>query len=250
MPRLDQVESFRDQLTDLNEAQVARLIQLWSRLIGRPDDYVRDALVVEFPQLVDVFAGAASDLTVEWYDDLAANQSFRARPAPLPPPDQLESSARWAAAALAGGGASDPVKRLAGTAQRALFNASRDTVVSNTTREGVGWARAARADACEFCRMLATRTEMSGLYTSQADALRVTGGRRANGKARTKLRGSRSFGEKYHDHCFCTAVPVRRGDSFTPPAYVEEWDREYSQARAEADGVGTKSILAAWRQLS
>ncbi|MDV6299961.1 hypothetical protein R3P82_12660 [Dietzia maris] len=242
MPRLDQVESFREQLDDLNRAQVARLIQLWSRLIGRPDDYVRDALVAEFPQLVDVFAGAASDLTAEWYDSLAATEAFRARPAPLPPPDQLESSTRWAAAALASGTTTSPVERLAGTAQRALFNASRQTVELNVEREGAGWARYASANACEFCRMLATR---GSVYGSKAAATSVVGRGRAG-----RTRGNQSLGSTYHDHCRCMAVPVRAGDTYEPPGYVEDWAAQYTQARAAADGVGTKSILAAWRQLS
>lgn len=242
MPRLDQVQAFRGQLNDLNEIQVARLIQLWSRLIGRPDEYIRDALLVEFPQLVDVFAGAAADLTVEWYDGLGP-AAYRARPAPLPSLEQLEASTRWAASALTATGTALPVERLAGTAQRALFNASRDTVALNVELEGTGWARYASANACEFCRMLATR---GAVYGSKSAATSVVGRGGARG-ART--RGSQPLESTYHDHCRCMAVPVRGGDTYDPPGYVEDWAAQYTQARAAADGVDTKSILAAWRQL-
>ena len=104
--------------------------------------------------------------------------------------------------------------------------------------------------------MVATR---GAVYTSESAASRVGGrgvdestniGRRRGGRARgIRARGNQSIGDKYHDHCHCIAVPVRPGQSYNPPSYVEEWEAEYTRARQAADGVDAKSILSAWRKL-
>ncbi|MFV8169837.1 ADP-ribosyltransferase [Mycolicibacterium peregrinum] len=98
---------------------------------------------------------------------------------------------------------SDPALALKGTATRSVFSGSRDTVITNANREGVRWARHASANACGFCRMLATR---GAVYHSQALA------------------------KKSHDHCHCLAVPDRDG-LYVPAPYVEQWERDYAQAR-------------------
>ncbi|MGC7358433.1 hypothetical protein RA989_21590, partial [Mycobacteroides abscessus subsp. massiliense] len=55
------------------------------------------------------------------------------------------------------------VSDLTGSAARALFNASRDTVLANVAAEpGARWARHASANACSFCRLMATRGEPAG----------------------------------------------------------------------------------------
>jgi hypothetical protein len=66
----------------------------------------------------------------------------------------------------------DPLTNLVGSVERQVFNASRDTVLSNAEKEGTKWARHASANACSFCRILSTRL---GVYASEAAAQSVVG---------------------------------------------------------------------------
>ncbi|MBF6254407.1 VG15 protein [Nocardia farcinica] len=127
------------------------------------------------------------------------------------------------------------ISRLAGAADRYVKNAGRDTITENANAEGVRWERHAQPDACAFCRMLATR---GPAYLTKATASRVG--------ASGRVRGSRSEGEKYHDDCGCVPVPVRAGDVYEPPEYVEAWLEQYEQAYSLANG-NYKKILAAMR---
>ena len=72
---------------------------------------------------------------------------------------------------------------------------------SGTVSEEVRWMRHASANACGFCRMIVTRHvgEAGTFYGSKEAAEGVVG-------RRGQARGSRSVGDKYHDHCHCTAV--------------------------------------------
>jgi hypothetical protein len=130
------------------------------------------------------------------------------------------------------GGAS-PRDRLAGAAQKWVYDASRDTVVENADAEGVTWARHAQPGACAFCRLLATREDV---YHSAKSATTVIG--RAGG-----ARGTRKMGDKYHDFCRCKAVPVRAGTVYVPDAYVADWAQEYE----DAAGGPIKKVLAKMR---
>src|SRR5690606_37029729 len=56
------------------------------------------------------------------------------------------------------------IDRLTGPVQRYVNDAARDTLSENADREGMRWARHASANACAFCRMLATRL---AVFTSE-----------------------------------------------------------------------------------
>ena len=220
MPALASVRQIQGNLVDLTALTVRDLLALLRTAQGRDAQFIRDLLVEAYPEIVGQYATAAGLLTVGWYESLPGDPAFRATAAPVLL-ERLEGTARWAAGAIFTGGKLEEI--VAGSAKRHVFNASRDTVIENTSREGVTWARYASANACPFCRMLATRSDV---YSSEAAA---GGG-----------------GSNYHDNCRCMAVPVRGGDTYSPPPYVEKWEAEYSEARAAADGVDAKSILAAW----
>lgn len=247
----------RSALVDLNALMVSDLAALWRAVDGQDVEFLRDALQAEVPGVVDPYLAAAGDITADWYEAQAPELSYVARPAALVDEGQLQATARWAAGTVLTKSPVSPLDLLAGSMQRALFNESRETIVDNAEVEpGARWARHASANACEFCRMVATR---GAVYTSESAASRVGGrgvdestniGRRRGGRARgIRARGSQAIGDKYHDHCHCIAVPVRPGQSYNPPSYVEEWEAEYTRARKAADGVDAKSILSAWRKL-
>jgi len=238
----------RSALVDLNALMVSDLAALWRAVDGQDVEFLRDALQAEVPGVVDPYLAAAGDITADWYEAQAPELSYVARPAALVDEGQLETTARWAAGTVLTKSPVSPLDLLAGSMQRALFNESRETIIQNSDAEpGARWARHASANACEFCRMVATR---GAVYASESAASTVggrgsTGGR--GGGVRT--RGNQAIGSKYHDHCHCIAVPVRPGQSYEPPAYVEEWEAEYTRAREAADGNDAKSILSAWRKL-
>lgn len=241
MPALSSVRQIQGNLVDLTALTVRDLLAVLRTAQGRDAQFIRDLLVEAYPEIVGQYANAAGLLTADWYESLPGDPTFRAAAAPVLP-ERLEGTARWAAGAIFTGGKVEEI--VAGSAKRHVFNASRSTVIENTSREGATWARYASANACPFCRMLATRSDV---YTSEAAATRV-GGRGSTG-ARGKgvrTRGNQSIGSRYHDNCRCMAVPVRGGDSYSPPDFVEKWEAEYSEARKAADGVDAKSILAAW----
>jgi len=215
-----------------------------------------------YPELVRPYEAAAGELTAQYYSEQpSTTPDFRAVAAEGAPTEQLAASARWAALQQV------PISALQGSAARSVMNASRDTVLGNVAREpGALWVRHASANACGFCRMLATR---GAVYRSKASAESVVGrsinletsdrrqiaagvitreqaladrskyrsakqaGKRGKrvGDARVgALRGTRNMGDKYHDRCHCIAVPIRPGDSYEPPEYVQQWEDDYIAA--------------------
>lgn len=127
------------------------------------------------------------------------------------------------------------ISRLAGATQRYVATAARDTITENAAAEDIRWARHAQPDACAFCRLLATRGPD---YLTEESAATVG----ASGRAR----GSRAKGESYHDDCACVPVPVRAGDAYEAPDYVEGWVAQYDRAYELGRGQ-YKRILAEMR---
>jgi hypothetical protein len=131
--------------------------------------------------------------------------------------DKLAASAQWAL----GGNGTVALDRLQGTLQRAVFDGARNTTLLNVRSTGSSWARYASANACAFCRLLATR---GSAYRSENTAA-----------------------TKVHDHCSCIPVEDRNND-YQPPDYVNQWQDEYVAARKAAGSGDPTQILAAWRQ--
>lgn len=249
----------RQVLDELNTLAIQDVSELWRQSSGLDSAGFRALIIEAFPELVDPYAAAASELATVWYDDSAPALPYRATPAALPPVEQLASSASWALGATGDAALS----RLAGTMQRAIYGASRQTIVENAqTERGATWARHASANACEFCRMLATRGDV---YASESSATQVggrgmdvsatrdpvTGKRKSGGQAKgVKARGTQALGDRYHDHCHCMAVQVRPGQSYEPPSYVEAWEQQYIDAvratsgKGEYGAIDVKAVLA------
>ncbi|AYR01609.1 MuF-like minor capsid protein [Mycobacterium phage Scarlett] len=182
------------------------------------------ALITDaYPALVDPFLGAAGELTSQWYAEQPGGvEGYVAEAAALPDPRQLGANGRWSLLQT------DPLRALRGSSTRAVFGQSRRTVLDNVAREGVKWVRYASANACGFCRMLATRsltyedTGAPGLYSTKY----------------TALHGHRNdLDAAGHDHCKCLAVPLRDGQTYDPPAYVHDWLDDYQAVSRDADGV-------------
>lgn len=272
-------------LTSLADDATAKVVALLGRM-DRLDRAEALAFVTEaFPGLIAPYLVAGGDLGVTVYEDLPGGvQGFVPVVAELPSNDQLGINIRW----LLLNGSPDAVR---GTVTRLVNNAVRDTQFANLAAEygdpviltdpntalGTMWARHASANACGFCRMLATR---KAVYRSKESAERVTGrgvdltqvdlrniaagvmtreealARRSvyrsvghaqrqgkqvgDRRASGRTRGMQKLGDKFHDHCRCLAVPVRPGASYDPPDYVQQWEKDY-QAAWDAVPAGTDS---------
>ena len=207
-------------LSQVNTLAVQDLNTLWRRAEQLSNTEFAQFVIDAFPSVVDPFAAIAGDLAADWYEESAPELEYVASPSGMPDESVLAKSASWALGATGEAG----LDRLAGTLQRAVFNAARETILDNVRRErGAGWARHASANACAFCRMLATR---GAVYSSRGSAM------------------------KSHDFCHCVAIEVRPGTSYEPAPYVERWTKEYNRARRDAGSGDPKQILAAWRQVT
>jgi hypothetical protein len=175
--------------------------------------------VHNYPKIVDPYLAASAQVSAAWYHSLAPEIPFRVEPGPLPPAEALLNNVDYAMTTT------EPAQTLQGATDRHIFETSGLTVAHNADREGVKYARYASANACAFCRVLATR---NAVYTSEAAATRV-------GSRGSHPRGSRPIGASYHDNCHCIAVPVRPGDAYRPPDYVDQWQRDYEAARRDPD---------------
>lgn len=243
-------------LSELHRLGLGDLQELLRRADEFPDfaAYVLEA----YPELVAQYASAAAALSATWYEEAAPALSYIAEPAELPSLDRWAVSAQWA---LATPSTDSLLQNLSGSLQRGVFDLARETTLLNADAEpGAKWARHASANACEFCRMMATR---GSVYTSAAAATQVagrgkavstnyaaSGRRKSGGQAKgVRVRGTQKSGSKYHDNCHCMAVAVRPGASYEPPAYVDQWEAEYIAATRATNG-GTKAVLAEMRQLA
>lgn len=227
-------------LGELDRRMGTEVAGFWRSLAERvPSSEFRRLMIEAFPEIVTPYVSAAADLGAVWYDSQpSTNARFTATPAELPPVERLQGSASWA---LAVGNGEQAIALLTGSAERALFDGLRDTVVDNATREpGARWARHASANACGFCRMLATRHvgKNATFYSSAEAAGRVVGRRQsamaAFNQEPRKTRGAGSLGSKYHDNCHCVATMIRPGQTYTPPPYVEQWNEDYIAASKES----------------
>lgn len=199
MPSSAEVAAFQDLVTRLAGLAIADAVGL----LRSVDSADAAQLLEVYPQLLDPYLAATAQLTAEWYHNLAPDTGFPVQPADLPERGVLAANANWALTQA------DPVQALSGSVERQVFTVSRNTVLSNAERENVRFSRYASANACPWCRVLATR---GAVYRSQQSAV------------------------KGHDNCHCIAVPDRPGSPYVPPDYVAGWLDEYNEARAQVGG--------------
>lgn len=253
------VEEFQDALGELAARSGEAADRLLNRISVLSPAEARAFITDAYPALLTPFLAASSDLTVQWYSEQPAPERrpgsavFAPVAAPMRPGEQLAISGRWALTQTS------PSTALAGNATRQVFNQSRDTVIINAEREGVRWIRKAQPNACGFCKMLATRAAKDlAQYSYKSEGVRrkldsfgnPTGDYTLTviGK-RGRTRGKRRLGSEYHDHCKCTAVPVRDG-RYEPPDYVQQWTEQYDAIVKEhgtADLLKISSLMDAGR---
>lgn len=248
-------------LSQVSRLAISDFRKLWAQTGRLPESEFRRYLLDAFGDLIDPYIAAAGELAAVWYEESLPESSYVAVTAPPIPEERMAGSVRWALS-------NDAAQTLLeGSLQRAVFDGARDTTLLNVEREGAKWARYASANACEFCKMLASR---KAVYNSARSAVSVVGRgkavetnftaegkRKSGGQAKgVQVRGTQKLGDKYHDNCHCVAVEVRSGQTYEPPAYVEQWEAEYVKAwnavpegTSYADNGVIKRLMAEWRQL-
>lgn len=127
---------------------------------------------------------------------------------------------------------------VSGLVQKYVFDGARFYGIDTMGRRGIVWGRAAHANSCAFCRMLATRS-VHREYVEDSKATTYRTGLTAG------VRGD--DGDPYHKNCHC--VPVRL-DKYDPPAYLGDWVREYEEAkRVVGNTFDTNAILSTMNAL-
>jgi hypothetical protein len=250
-----------DNLTRLAEADIQRM---WRAAELQTDVEFAAYVTQAFPEIVDPYHQMAAELGATFFEeDFPAITQPPLLVPPLPP-EQLKSSAEWAL----GADGVEAISRMAGTAQRAIYDGERNTTAANARRNGMRWVRVARPDACAFCRLLASRAAAGETYSGSGVQLKIdpdTGlpfeDRRKTAVVygRRRTGSKQATGKEYHDHCHCTAKAIPSG--VDPMDYLSEtepqaadlaaqWSNEYDKAAKAAGSGDPKKILTEWRTFS
>lgn len=255
----EQVE-YQAQMLDLSAVAIADLVAQVGTLTGTTANSAATLVREAVPVLVAEYGAQAASLSADFYDEAryaalgAAATAYTATLAPTPPEDFVQDALGWALAPLFAPETPDPattMRRTAGKLQGLVTGTGRDTIERNAAADPVGtrYMRHASANACAFCRMLA----LDNTYLTAESATRVVGEVDPRELSRTMRgqRGSQPLGEKYHDNCRCTAVPIFPGEAEERAPYVDEWREQYDVA---ARATGTKrgdvsALLGKWREL-
>lgn len=245
MPTQAEVEEHREAIAGLVILAQADLVGG----VGGIDltDSRRVAAVVRelFPDIAAAYVPAVSTVSADWYEALRLDVDLR-QPHTLsvldvPDVDNLQDAIGDLLTPLFTDDEAptpeDTTNVLDTLAETLVTSTDRQTVRANAAQDRAGpvYARHASANACAFCAMLATR---GADYASKESATQVV---LADSK--------RKLGEKYHDNCRCTAVPVWHKVEYEEAPYVADWRKSYTAATRELGGSqDTKAILAHMRE--
>lgn len=238
----DQIKDYRGLLTEINTLAQDDLLALWRAYSHQDPVSLYEALRQGVPEIIEMYRAVAADTATLFYaetqgllfsaEDLTKATTINRQ--------QVVANLRWA---LFNPGNTEVLGLIAGIIQKHVVDGSRQFALDGFERAGAGWYRAARENACEFCRMLATwgATEW-GPYTSADAAVTV-------GKGATSRRSSAMpKGSTFHKNCMC--LPVRASE-YEVPEHVNEWAEQYYAA---TDAVGNsydyRAILAYMRQMN
>lgn len=234
-----EMEEYRGLLGEVNRLAQEDLVALWRSLESADRDQLWESLRAGVPEVVALYRATAADTAMLFYSDtqglgFSSAEGLAASQVNM---EQLEKSLRWAVFAP---GNVETLGLVAGIVQKHVVDGARQYGLSGFQSGGDRWVRAARPQACEFCRMLATRSQTDwGPYGSAEAAVFV-------GRGAASPRGSQPSGSEFHDNCMC--IPVRAAD-YEIPSYVEKWTADYYAATSEVgNAFDYKSILSVMRQ--
>lgn len=178
------------------------------------------------PAIATEYSAAAEILAQSYYDESrslapALTVAYSATVAAYNPLPDLESSIGYSVARLTkGGNPASVLGVLAGTMQKTVANADRETISFNVVEDpdGTVFERIPQQDACAFCLSMAAVAELQ----------------------------TKSFMSKYHGYCRCVTMPVFTGQSATKlPIYGqvnEAYDLAGKQLQAERRAAGYNTL--------
>lgn len=201
-------QPLRQSLMTVAAAATAELAPIW-RL---PKTDITQALFDIVPGVVQKWNLASASVAADWYDVLRENQDIPGTFTAVVPDlgDQgSQALAGWGAEALKAPVEElspnempptqlDPVEtaqyRVEGGLQKRLANSANLTVTDSSRQDprARGWMRRTRPEACDFCKMVASR---GAVYT----------------------KASATFA--CHEHCYCEAVPAWGGQALPVGPY-------------------------------
>jgi hypothetical protein len=160
---------------------------------------------------VTTLADDATALSVIYYDELVPNTNYFAQEfVDVTLDARVEANLRNALVQ------DDTPAFLEGSGTRAIRDQARSTLIHNAEREGGRWFRIASADACGFCRLLATR----GPVYKSAHAAAAS-----------------------HDKCKCRVAVERPGMTHKQPSYMHRWGDDYKRIRNDVIALGKEPSL-------
>lgn len=242
---LEMVRGYDLTLSQLSTAALADLRALMTSLEDVSQSRQQAVLQEAFPEVFNPYAAASSAVSASFYEEVRdyaeVKGSFDAETL-----DSVDTS-RWGALVgfgtaprtLERGGSALVFSLLSGGLTSVLTSMAADTIAGNAALDPVtvGYQRVPKPGCCGFCGMLASRT--TSMYQSEDAALKVVGRgmpipkvRQRGGQARgIRPRGTQALGEKFHDHCKCTAAPVFAGQEVQMHADAEKYNEAYTTAR-------------------
>lgn len=225
-------------IDQINRFAQTDLVGLWRRLEAQDRETLFAGLHAGVSEIVELYRAAMADNAMVFYEATQGVVFDRevALAASTADKQQLESNLRFAVFSPT---VASTLSMVSGIVQKAILDGGRDYATEAFARQGAGWFRAARGDACAFCRMLATRGATDwGPYTSANAAFLV-------GHGPHSRRGPDGY--QYHKHCRC--IPVK-ADEYEVPEYVNEWTETYYKATHEVgNSTDYRSILAQMRAI-
>lgn len=226
-------ESFGDSQQQIGIITAAAVRQAFEG-VDPTDESSLSHLQTLLVALIQSWGRVASVRAMDYYQSERALQGIAGRlHVPLAPVTDLATIRRdiaWAIRPLqAGGDLGTVIDVTAGSAERHILNAGRNTITDAVNRDGraKGWARGLEPGFCYFCSLLAMR---GAVY-------------KENSFTRSNARFHGTVGQiKVHDNCQCYPVPVF--DRYEAPARIQEMQAEYRKVTEHLSG---KDKIRAWR---
>ena len=156
----------------------------------------QETLADAIADMMGVYCQTGALLTADWYNHRDGDSRFFARPVMVVPPERATDTAVWVF--KKGASVAQIERRMGAAAYSMVYDAARDTVTANATREGVAYVRVEEPGACDDCKRRATY----GVRTPRSSSDDVTWER--------------------HQRCEFLFEPVRKG-VWEPPEYARKW---------------------------
>lgn len=260
------IDAYSQGIQDLTVLAYRDLVDLIASSRPGGPEAVKGTLEQFLPQLIDQYGPVAVDLATEYYQEarLSAGVTTRFTPASTEwsaDENRIQALIHWGVSPEFNQSTSTTEMLIGGGLQRLVLGGFRETVIANTgiDRTAYGVARKPQTGCCAFCAMLSTR-----VYASKEAALTVIGversaagyRKRAKGAYTRVKRGKRDLGEKYHDFCRCSTVPVYHTGSESSDSWedikavnpeAEKFIDAYTGARDDGTGK-TSDVLSRMRQ--